>query len=830
MATKRKKKQNLRVIKSKQTKVAARSSRNKSRAKTVHQTNGDLLKETYSLAIVFLGIFLLVALISSYQNVKDNAMGITGEGVASALLGYFGLPSFLIPFLAFLGAYSIWNYRSDSHKNTKTKILPSLIGIVFFSLSCSTIAAIISNAGGQIGDTFSSLLIGYLSWFGALLFSFFTALISFLFATRISTSIFFGFSSKFLKFSNTILKESFDYVSAFTRFAGSVILGFISFDKGIKYKDENDLNSTQNLDNDSTDWSIDYNSLTEHTKRSSSKSKKVQTKSSLIKSSIDTDGATKELKAYKPLIKRTEFDTKSKIKLKVKKSSSNFNFKNYKLPSYDFLVKSEVDTTSNLQDKDLIKNSEVLEVALQNFKVTGKVVEVHPGPVVTLYEFVPGPGIKVQRVINLADDLALALKVSSVRVYAPVPGKGTVGIEVPNKQRDIVRLREVIDSDNYKSSESSLLLALGKDTYGRPFVADLARMPHLLIAGATGTGKSVCINSLLLSLLYRNSPETLKLIMIDPKMLELSTYEEIPHLSSPVVTNPKHAKAVLWWAVEEMERRYSLMKKYNVRDVAMFNQRITKQDKDGVVELQEKDVIASKDGLDRRAVSIDDNVEINQTLPRIVIVVDELADLMLTVGRDIEELLTRLAQKARAAGIHLILATQRPSVNVITGLIKANFPARISFKVTSKIDSRTILDASGAERLLGRGDLLFSSPSIGRTLRLHSPYVSDSEVADVVDHIKSQGEPCYDKNIEDTINKLDNSESNSTRDLEYDEYYQQAVQLVIDKGQASTSMVQRAFRIGYNRAARILETMEAEGVVGPADGSRPRQVLVLDTI
>ena len=531
----------------------------------------------------------------------------------------------------------------------------------------------------------------------------------------------------------------------------------------------------------------------------------------------------------------------------------------YENPRLDFLVSTEGSELKGPKDDLLIENSARLEEALGNFRIGGKVVEVHPGPVITLYQFQPAPGVKVQRIVNLADDLALALRVASVRVFAPVPGKGTVGIEVPNQSREMVRLRDVLETPEYQTSGESLPLALGKDTYGDPYIANLPRMPHLLIAGATGTGKSVCINSILLSLLYRNSPQELRLILIDPKMLELSVYEDIPHLKAPVVTQAKRARGVLWWAVEEMERRYRLLKQLGVRDVASYNRMVNemqpergmfgikKKKKESVIELQEKDVIATGsagEGLDRTAESLEDFddadtvmsfgadpiVPPRETLPRIVIVVDELADLMLTVGREIEELLARLAQKARAAGIHLILATQRPSVNVITGLIKANFPARISFKVASKIDARTVMDTSGAEKLLGQGDMLFVSPAVGAVKRLHSPYVSDQEVHDVVEWIRKQGAPDYDPAIEEMISKVVEAEGKESGgelgDEEHDSFYDQAVTLVIDKGQASTSMVQRAFRIGYNRAARILETMEREGIVGPADGSKPRQVLV----
>ncbi len=523
------------------------------------------------------------------------------------------------------------------------------------------------------------------------------------------------------------------------------------------------------------------------------------------------------------------------------------DYENYQLPATDMLVAGESSRASGPNDKELLANSRLLERALKDFRIGGKVVEVHPGPVVTLYQFNPAAGVKVQRIINLADDLALALKVARVRVYAPVPGKGTVGIEVPNLQRQIVRLRDLLETDSCWNPDVPLELALGKDTFGDCVVADLAKMPHLLIAGATGTGKSVCINSVLMSLLYRNSPEDLRLLLIDPKMLELTVYERIPHLKAPVVTNPRDAKGLLWWAVEEMERRYRMMMKLGVRSLENYNRAVSskssnsrKKNADQVIELEEHNVVATTNthgGVDRadkneEATPVANKrvVEEGERLPRIVIVVDELADLMLTGGRDIEELLTRLAQKARAAGIHLILATQRPSVNVITGLIKANFPSRISFQVASKVDSRTVIDTSGAEKLLGQGDMLFMPPGTGRLRRLHSPFVSDAEVRNVIDHIREQGEPDYDPAVTEMIEKSnqkdDVSDGMGAGGDDFDPLYDQAVQLVVEKGKASTSMVQRAFKIGYNRAARILDSMESEGVVGPADGARPRQVII----
>jgi DNA segregation ATPase FtsK/SpoIIIE-like protein len=483
-------------------------------------------------------------------------------------------------------------------------------------------------------------------------------------------------------------------------------------------------------------------------------------------------------------------------------------FKDYKPPPFDLLALPKV-TSFKVASEHYDALSATITSKLADFNVSGRVTRVHPGPVITLFEFEPAPGVKVGKIASLVDDLAMSLRARSIRILAPLPGQGTVGIEIPNNHRSTVFMRDVLESEVFMEAKSCLAVPLGQDTKGHPVVTDIGVMPHLLIAGATGTGKSVCINSLLMGLLFRASPKELGLILIDPKILELSIYEDVPHLRVPVVTVAKQARAVLQWAVAEMERRYRLMQKLSVRNVDGFNQ-------------------ALADG--KWPASMREEFETFPPLQKIVIVIDELADLMIQVGREIEELITRLAQKARAAGIHLIVATQRPSVDVITGLIKANFPARLSFRVSSRVDSRTILDASGAERLLGRGDMLFLEPGTHTPRRIHGAYVSDEEVASVVDHLKQLSEPRYDPQILELCERaLEDDDGSGVDELELQEYdpmYDKAVQLVVSKGQASTSMVQRAFRIGYNRAARIIDIMEREGVVGPMDGSKPRQVLV----
>ena len=490
---------------------------------------------------------------------------------------------------------------------------------------------------------------------------------------------------------------------------------------------------------------------------------------------------------------------------------------NYRLPPVSLLdpVKHDVQPIDEAQ---LHSSARVLEQKLGEFQVVGRVVAVRPGPVITTYEFEPAPGVKVSKVVGLADDLTMALRAASVRILAPIPGKPVVGIEVSNPRRDKVFIRELLQSDLYRAGESKLTLALGKDTTGNGAVGDLARMPHLLIAGATGTGKSVSMNAMIMSVLYKASPRDVRMIMIDPKMLELSIYEAIPHLLVPVVTEPKKAAIALKNMVVEMERRYRLLHDKGVRNLDSYNRMIAESGEGGeVVEEPEErtdDADAPAEGGD---------VLVHGRLPRIVVIIDELADLMLTVGREIEESITRLAQKARAAGIHLILATQRPSVDVITGLIKANFPARISFATKSRVDSRTILDAIGAERLLGDGDMLFLPPGTARVQRLHGPFVSDADVHRVVDFIKRQEKPRYAMELLEGDDG-EGEEGVDDEDLS-DEMYDQAVALVTEHRQASISWLQRRLRVGYNRAARMIERMEREGVVSAASGTKGREVI-----
>jgi len=445
----------------------------------------------------------------------------------------------------------------------------------------------------------------------------------------------------------------------------------------------------------------------------------------------------------------------------------------FRLPSINLLDDSK-EKPSSADEENLRMQSKLLEKKLDDFSVKGKVVAVSPGPVITTYEYEPAPGVKINKIVNLTDDLALALRAISIRIVAPIPGKAVIGIELPNTVRELVKFKGIAASSVFEKSKSRLTICLGKSIVGDPVVAELDKMPHLLIAGATGTGKSVALNAMICSLLYKSTPDEVKLIMIDPKRIELSDYDGIPHLITPVVTDVRKATNALFWTVREMETRYELLSEKKARNIRQY------------------------------------------------VIIDELADLMLASSRDVEVALTRLAQMARAAGIHLILATQRPSVDVLTGIIKANFPTRLTFQVSSRTDSRTIIDSNGAENLLGNGDMLFLPPGTAKLQRIHGAFISEAELSRIIEFLKAQKTPEYNKAVVKSPPKgEDDSET-----LEYDDRYDDAVALITKSRQASISMIQRHLRIGYNRAARIIEVMEKEGIVGPSDGAKPRQVLV----
>jgi len=469
--------------------------------------------------------------------------------------------------------------------------------------------------------------------------------------------------------------------------------------------------------------------------------------------------------------------------------------KNYEFPPVTFLKEGKIGTKSS--KKAIQDTASKLQRTLYSFGVSAKVENVSVGPTITRYELKPAEGVRVNKIANLADDIALSLAAESIRIEAPIPGKQAVGIEIPNKEKEVVSLRDIIDSDNFRDAKSKLTFALGKDAAGELVTTDIAKMPHVLIAGSTGSGKSVCVNALITSIIYKAKPSEVKLVMVDPKVVELSIYNGIPHLLIPVVTDPRKAAGALAWAVQEMENRYHLFAEKNVREIQGYNEAL------------------EKEGLDEK-------------LPQIVIIIDELADLMMVASKEVEEAICRLAQKARAAGMHLVIATQRPSVDVITGLIKANIATRIAFAVTSQIDSRTILDCGGAEKLLGKGDMLFAMSGGQKKLRVQCAYISDSEVENIVEFLKENGGPTYSEDVLEKIEKVNSTdrELDEDTDDDTDPFLMEAIEAVIDMGQASASYIQRKFKVGYARAARIIDQMEERGIISGYEGSKPRKVLM----
>jgi len=739
---------------------------------------GRLNREIWGVMIGLAALLIAISLISF--NVNDRSFntpsgaisthnwgGFVGAFLADLLLQGLGLSSYLLPVFLCLAAAQM--FRTSDRGVALSRTMGYLILLVSVGVILSVVIDTESarDAGGIVGGFLKeSVLIPLFGRFSATLIALFTLLLSIMLLTQNSLLDIIGYA-----------KTNFD---------------------GLKKSLVPAVN----------------NRLKEFQER---------------KDKRKGENTKKEKKDYipPPIVLKDEPNDELVVKKPLKKPAlppEQFKLpevgEGYKFPPVELLDPPEGEQFK-IDKETLHANSLILQKKLEDFGVAGEVVAVRPGPVITMYEFKPAAGVKVRRIVLLADDLAMALRAVSVRILAPIPGESVVGIEIPNPRRETVRLREVIESEAYRNSESKLTLALGKDIGGTPFATDLAKMPHLLVAGATGTGKSVSINAMILSILYKSSPQDVKFIMVDPKMLELTMYEEIPHLLVPVVTDPKKAAAALFWAMDEMDRRYRLMRDRGARNLDNYNRTLEKEagNKKAVIDLTEPESNEAPIALGGDVSK--DGPLVHEKLPRIVIIIDELADLMLTVGRDIEEYITRLAQKARAAGIHLILATQRPSVDVITGLIKANFPARISFQVTTRVDSRTILDSMGGEKLLGNGDLLFLPPGTARLIRVHGAFVSDQEVRKVMKFIKQQGQPNYRPEVLEAKRDV---EAAAAADEEYDEMYDQAVAIVTDTQQASISMVQRRLRVGYNRAARMIERMERDGVVGPAEGAKPREV------
>jgi len=702
------------------------------------------LNEVRGVILVAVGLMVLASLIrferldlpfyTSHPNIPPkNLLGIFGAYLGGIIVFLFGRPtSFLIPiFILMLG---IKFFRQQIPYLS----IPRILGILILLLSISSLIGMFNLKNeyvrfyyaGFLGAVTSNFITSYFSRLGGFIIFVTFIILSLALVTEILiSSLFLNIINK----TNSILKPIFSF--------------------------------------------------------------RMKPKPAVIKPVVTERKEPKEslVSAAKPKISESVnkpiLSSRPKIQIKTKLAVSETKVKpqelkigDYHLPSLD-LLESPPPLEARQIKEDLAANARILEDTLDDFGISVKVTDIERGPVITRYELEPAPGVKLNRIVALSDDIALTMKAQSVRIVAPIPGKGRVGVEVPNTQSTFVYLKEVLASSEFQKSESKLTLALGKDIAGQPVMADLGDMPHLLIAGTTGSGKTVCVNCLILSMLFKATPNELKFLMVDPKMVELAPFNGLAHLLCPVVTDAKKASVALNWVVNEMEERYQLLAKIGVRNIEAYNQR------------QEK-------------------------LPYIVIIIDELADLM-TVARDqIENAITRLAQLSRAVGIHLLLATQRPSVDVITGVIKANFPARISFKVASKVDSRTVLDMNGADKLLGRGDMLFLRPGESKLVRAQGSLVNDTEIERVVDFIKSQAEPVYDEEI------LREQQKSIFVNGQKDEFYEQAVKVIMESGQASVSILQRRLRLGYTRAARIIDMMEQEGIIGPFEGSKPRKILI----
>lgn len=741
------------------------------------------INEIFGFVFLGIGILVLVSLMtfdpddlgffSSTPNARlQNFAGIIGAYLSAFLFFLIGKSSYIIPLLCLIWAVN----RFTSEEGSQQKLYIKIGGTVIFFLTASTLFALIfntanayrMNAGGIFGMLISTVLERYFGTVGAYIISSTLLILSVLLATELLIIPFVVALIARISESYASMRRRL-VVSERQRPQISIRGEKKEAIKPIKMEGTKPITKTKAEP-----------FIRERARPEILTPKiKIETKPPRI--------AELAKAARMPDAAKVSGETET-VKAEVKDVGE------YKFPQLD-LLDSPPPVAERQIKEDLAASSAVLEGTLQDFGIDVKVTQVEKGPVITRYELEPSPGVKINRITVLSDDIALAMKAQSVRIIAPIPGKSRVGVEVPNSESILVYLKEVLESAEFQKSESKLTLALGKDTSGAPVICDLGSMPHLLIAGTTGAGKTVCVNSIILSMLFSASPDELKFILVDPKMVEMALFNKLPHLLCPVVTQPKKVSAALGWVVNEMESRYKLFAKLGVRNIEIFNRK-------------------NKEG------KFKEDSDVPDKLPFIVIIIDELADLMQVASQDIENAITRLAQLSRAVGIHIILATQRPSVDVITGVIKANFPARISFKVASKVDSRTVLDANGADKLLGKGDMLFLEPGVPKPTRAQSSLVSDREIERVVDCITSQRQPDY----EDAMLK-EQEKKTYGREHEKDEYFDDAVKMVLEVGQASVSMLQRRMRLSYTRAARIIDSMEEEGVIGPYRGSKPREIL-----
>ena len=720
------------------------------------------MKKEYLLEIIGIFIFALTALIflsfisyhpsdlsyyTSHPNIPPkNFINIFGAYFSGISFFVFGWVSYMVPIFLFL-----WGLKFVRAEEIRTNVV-KLLGLFILMVALGSFLAMFFiseptlrfGRGGIVGLVFSDFLIHYFGRVGAYVILIMLGLLSLPLIGEILVLPFFG---RFLDHLNNRAKE---------------INWGLPFLK-VSQKKEKSLRPTPKIAG-----ILEFNQKTNGKTQA-----KVATEEPPAKKTFGVEAVNIKIATNKPT-------PSPKDKAQLRQTSDE----DYVLPGLDLLDSPPPVSMRQIKD-DLTENAKILEDTLNDFGITVRVADIERGPVITRYELEPAPGVKIQRIVNLSDDIALTMKATSVRIVAPIPGKNRVGVEVPNTQTSIVFLKEVLACDEFRNAKSKLTLALGKDIAGKPIIADLGEMPHLLIAGTTGSGKTVCVNGIILSMLFNATPNDIKFLMVDPKMVELAPYNTLPHMLCPVVTDPKKVATALAWVTQEMDERYRLLAKEGLRNIEAYNQK-------------------------------------KQKLPYIIVVIDELADLMMVVRDQVESAIARLAQLSRAVGIHLILATQRPSVDVITGVIKANFPARISFKVASKVDSRTVLDMNGADKLLGKGDLLFLQPGQAKPVRAQSSYVKDSEIENVLAFIKKQAQPFYDE----TILKQQEQAVQFGGLMEKDELYDTAAKLIIETGQASVSILQRRLRLGYSRAARLIDMMQDEGLVGPYCGSKPREILV----
>lgn len=757
------------------------------RSSSKQNSSDNLIRELISAFLFSLGIFSALSLIfysSGTDQDVHGAMGQIGDFISQILGQAFGVCAFVVPVVLFYSSVVVFLNRAGNslYRKAIASFIFLLAIMTFLGLAYAETDFLGYNpAGGWIGNSVATILRDSIA--GAV-GSYLIVTILFLLSLIIISTL------SLTQLVNVIGKWSMFIVH--NTFAGSKLLTIKAKDTVARLKEsyaKPKIETTEEaLISDNGEPSITLNG------KQSPVDDILNEDIIILEDEIVTEYTTQEIEtdSEQPQIVVEEPKLKGLEEFFPKKETLH---EDYKLPSTD-LLDAKMDSGIEVDRTAVYEKAKLIEDKLQDFGVKGKVTEIRPGPVITMFEYKPAPGIKINKIAALENDLAMGLSAVSIRIIAPIPGKDVIGIEVPNAKRELVVLREMLEDPEFTKSDSVLTLALGKDISGLSFYMDLRKAPHLMIAGTTGSGKSVLLNAIITSMLYKASPRELKFIMIDPKMLELSVYEDIPHLLHPVVTDPKKAAAALRWAVMEMDNRYRILSEEGVRDIESYNKNLMKQ-------------------------NTEDKWE--KFLPYIVIVLDELADLMMVSGNEIKESVTRLAQKARAAGIHLIVATQRPSADVVAGLIKANFPARISFLVFSKIDSRIILDAGGAERLLGKGDMLFLEPGTSNLVRLQGALISDEEREGITDFVKSQGQPHYNEEITFVVD----TEESEDDDDEKDELYFKALRTVAESGQASISMLQRKLKIGYNRAARIVELMEKEGIVGPQEvAGKPREVYI----